>query len=141
MNSTDRLPEIQDRAAKATSGWQTSDTDPGVVLSADGQPIGVFGGSRQDHHDATFTAHARKDVPWLLDLVRRLQGEVDSLAAEKAVIERDCAELEARLTERLDALQASNESAYRELYDAMNGPHFCPGQPFGQTATAEQVTA
>lgn len=97
MPETDRIAEIEARVAKATGGWRTSDTDPGVVNAADGQPIAVFGGSRQDHHDATFTAHAREDVPWLLALARRLQGEVDSLASEKAVLERDCAAIEAGL--------------------------------------------
>ena len=73
---TDRLAEIQDRAAKATEGWRTSDIDPGVVVAADGQPIAVFGGSRQDHHNATFTAHARTDMDYLLREVLALQSEL-----------------------------------------------------------------
>ena len=49
--------------------------------------------------------------------------------------------LAASLTERLTILQDGNEGAYRELYDAMNGPHFCPDRPFGQPATAEEAIA
>ena len=54
---------------------------------------------------------------------------------------RDAQALAASLTERLAALQDGNEGAYRELYDAMNGPHFCPDRPIGTPAPAEQVTA
>ncbi|MFD9222043.1 hypothetical protein ACFWDI_18975 [Streptomyces sp. NPDC060064] len=105
MRDADRLAEIQDRAAKATDGWQTSDTDPGVVNTADGQPIAVFGGSRQDHHDAAFTAHARADMDYLLREVlalrselaattgqlQRLDGELVRLRDENRAYERDLA--------------------------------------------------
>lgn len=49
--------------------------------------------------------------------------------------------LAAQLTERLAALQDGNEGAYRELYDAMNGPHFCADRPFGAAAAEQGVRA
>ncbi|GHB56039.1 hypothetical protein GCM10010331_49910 [Streptomyces xanthochromogenes] len=42
--------------------------------------------------------------------------------------------LAASLTERLELLQAVNESAYLEAYAAHSGPHFCPDRPFGEQA-------
>jgi hypothetical protein len=44
---------------------------------------------------------------------------------------RSYKELAASLTERLELLQAVNESAYLEAYAAHSGPHFCPDRPFG----------
>jgi hypothetical protein len=44
---------------------------------------------------------------------------------------RDYKALAASLTERLELLQAVNESAYLEAYAAHSGPHFCPDRPFG----------
>lgn len=48
---------------------------------------------------------------------------------------RSYKELAASLTERLELLQAVNESAYLEAYAAHSGPHFCPDRPFGDEAT------
>lgn len=48
---------------------------------------------------------------------------------------RSYKELAASLTERLELLQAVNESAYLEAYAAHSGPHFCPDRPFGGPAT------
>lgn len=47
---------------------------------------------------------------------------------------RSYKELAASLTERLELLQAVNESAYLEAYAAHSGPHFCPDRPFGGQA-------
>ncbi|WP_328313144.1 hypothetical protein OG432_24695 [Streptomyces sp. NBC_00442] len=47
---------------------------------------------------------------------------------------RNAKELNALLTERLELLQAVNESAYLEAYAAHSGPHFCPDRPFGGEA-------
>ena len=99
MTVTDRLPEIQARAAKARAG--------------------------------------SNDVDWLI-------GEVQTLRTQLALAEKHVKQLDdanTSLTERLAALQDGNEGAYRELYDAMNGPHFCPDRPIGQAAASEQVTA
>ncbi|MFI2349758.1 hypothetical protein ACH492_22425 [Streptomyces sp. NPDC019443] len=75
----------------------------------------------------------------LLDALDESERENARLRQETAEL-RTAQTLAASLTERLAALQDGNEGAYRELYDAMNGPHFCPDRPFGQPA-AEQVTA
>ncbi|MFE9372309.1 hypothetical protein ACFYM2_21415 [Streptomyces sp. NPDC006711] len=45
---------------------------------------------------------------------------------------RECRELVALLTERLERLQRDNEGAYIEAFEARgSGPHLCPGLPFG----------
>ncbi|MER5461611.1 hypothetical protein ABT010_13175 [Streptomyces sp. NPDC002668] len=104
----DHLAEIQARAAKATEGLRTSDTDPGVVVTADGQPVGVFGGSQQDHHDATFTAHARADMDYLLREVLALRSE---LAATTDQLER----LDGELVRELVRLRDENRAYERDL--------------------------
>jgi hypothetical protein len=48
---------------------------------------------------------------------------------------REYKALAASLTERLELLQAVNESAYLEAYAAHSGPHFCPDKPFGSDPT------
>lgn len=42
--------------------------------------------------------------------------------------------LVAAQNERLEALQAANEGAYRAAYDAQGGPHHCTARPFGEPA-------
>lgn len=49
--------------------WAVSETDPGVVLDADGQPIAVFGGGSQDHRNAALIVALRNSVNLLLDRV------------------------------------------------------------------------
>ncbi|PZT71564.1 hypothetical protein [Streptomyces sp. AC1-42T] len=65
-----RLAGIAARERAATAGpWSTEGPgQPGILKNADGRRIlGVFGGRPQDEADAEFTAHARLDVPFLLD--------------------------------------------------------------------------
>lgn len=84
-----RISEIQERAGKATDGpWFR-------MSSREGQPIVLAGGGRrvaetpqdgdgrgtQDELNAAFIAHARADIPWLLDEIERLRTENDELAA------------------------------------------------------------
>ncbi|MYY79692.1 MULTISPECIES: hypothetical protein [unclassified Streptomyces] len=59
-----------------------------------------------------------------------LRRKLDRLQAEL----RQYKELAASQAERLHILQAANEGAYRDQYDAAAGPHLCPASPFGQAA-------
>lgn len=75
MSITDRLDEIQGRADKATDGpWSRFET-----MMADTFVVGPRGFIREDivsgptyeRENAEFIAHARTDVPWLIDQVRK----------------------------------------------------------------------
>ena len=73
------LAEIEERAAKATEGrwifqkaWATSD-----ILDDTGADIA----SNVERRNADFVAHARQDVPALVEEVRRLNAENARLRA------------------------------------------------------------
>lgn len=71
----DKLDEIRARCEAATPGpWKViSDSVPvrsGAVVSAmygDGPKINICSGIPLGTHDAAFIAHAREDIPYLLD--------------------------------------------------------------------------
>jgi hypothetical protein len=91
----DRLAEIRKREQAATKGpWEpVADYGPNFYAYLGGsylEGIGTlnFGEGSQAEADLTFTLNARTDVPFLLAEVARLQGEVDTLAAENTVLER-----------------------------------------------------
>jgi hypothetical protein len=93
---TDRLAEIQKRADAATKGpwctdsweiYQGTEYVPGISKWI-GETCRGATTMEQDRADAAFVAAARTDIPWLLAEVARLQGEVDTLAAENTVLER-----------------------------------------------------
>ncbi|QIP87587.1 hypothetical protein GLX30_30185 [Streptomyces sp. Tu 2975] len=93
---TDRIAEIQKRADAATSGpwctdsweiYQGTEYMPGISMWI-GETCRGMTSMEQDRADAAFVAAARTDIPWLIAEVTRLRGEVDSLAAENAVLER-----------------------------------------------------
>jgi hypothetical protein len=63
-----------------------------------------------------------------------LRKRAATLSEENAQLQaelRTYKELAASLTDRLTVAQADNETAYKEAYNAVAGPHFCPGQSFG----------
>ena len=99
----DRLTEIEERLSRATPGpWEAKRTDrgkcDGIAPSTHNHPpergcyayddpgwtncpasgeivttdSGYYGPNMDD---AEFIAHAREDIPWLLDLVGRTKGE------------------------------------------------------------------
>jgi hypothetical protein len=93
--ATDRLAEIREREAAATPGhWGTEydgegtyyvhsrlRTTPREGMASDGVVASLHGqhGDKQTYSNASFTAHARADVPFLLGLVSELEGLVRDL--------------------------------------------------------------
>ncbi|MGW6531392.1 hypothetical protein [Streptomyces venezuelae] len=65
-----------------------------------------------------------------------LRRKLDRLQAEL----RQYKELAARQEERLQVLQAANEGAYRDQYDAASGPHLCTASPFGEVAAGPRTS-
>lgn len=101
-----RLAEIQTRADAATPGPWTADTGVRgdcVVWGPNGQFLAnhqaephwlpdANGRKRSvafdvDRRDCEFIAHAREDVPFLLDKVRRLEHELARTKAELAGVQ------------------------------------------------------
>ncbi|WP_069883470.1 hypothetical protein [Streptomyces luteocolor] len=68
------------------------------------------------------------DTAALKRTVARLENE---LAAEQRH-NTELRQLASQQADRLQQAQAENESAYRSLYDAASGPHFCKDHPFGE---------
>ena len=115
--TNDELEAVRARAEAATAGpWEWHwdailgqwNLAPGVLL-ADGTD-GTPGGDKIDVENATFIAHARTDIPALLDEVERLRGDAhiqrnfwqmeDALARAEAHAERLAGALEAMVAER-----------------------------------------
>lgn len=72
----EELAQIKERAEKATEGpWKCADTTDGAWLLDDADLIvaGTFG--REE--DASFTAHAREDIPKLIAEVERLRERLE----------------------------------------------------------------
>jgi hypothetical protein len=98
----DRLAEIQKREQAATPGTWGTYYDGNTYYLAANMRLTAAGATctreigelpdgddkTQAFHDAMFIGRARTDIPWLLAEVARLQGEVDTLAAENTVLER-----------------------------------------------------
>ena len=94
MTTAERIKEIRERAEKATVGpWVTvSCSHGGRILTRGDTNVG-----RKERHpqtyiqivpreDAHFIAHAREDIPWLLERVEELEKEVEeawSVAEER----------------------------------------------------------
>lgn len=81
------LDAIERRVAAATPGpWWTGRHIPGAVFVADdsGSPrhiLSISPGTIGTVADAAFTAHARQDLPALLEEVRRLRAALQDVAA------------------------------------------------------------
>lgn len=85
-----RGPQV-DPSWKWAAGVESASLDPGEVDTTIAEVV--------DAPDAEFIAHARTDVPWLVERVRELQAEC--LRVDEA---------NTRLGERVRELQAENES-------------------------------
>lgn len=73
----DEIAAIRERADKATPGpWVAADDDE-TTLAIDAPNVGLFAWLDAEKHyeDAEFIAHARSDVPALLDEIDRLTAE------------------------------------------------------------------
>ena len=78
----DRLKEIRERERKATKGpWN----DSGRYINGDGHVLFQHSDVgctlpderfEEDGHNGDFVAHARTDIPWLLEQVESLQAEL-----------------------------------------------------------------
>jgi hypothetical protein len=76
--TSEELAAIRERAEKATPGPWIIDRVNGVIWSADGRRVFEIGGYEEpDDHE--FFAHARDDIPRLLDEIERLQRRWDAL--------------------------------------------------------------
>lgn len=85
--SDDRIAEIKARANAATPGpWTASAPHPYCgeiwVVGPDDPDGAIATGFDDTPADAAFIAHARTDVPWLLDRIEALEQE---LAAQRAI--------------------------------------------------------
>jgi len=98
---TDRLAEIQLRAAKATPGpwctdsweiYQGTEYTPGISQWI-GETCRGNTTTTQDRADAAFVAAARTDVPWLI-------AELTEARAKLATAERQLAEADDALADR-----------------------------------------
>lgn len=97
---TTRLAEIQTRAATATEGpWYVEAHQPTLtrrvvsdnhMLDAN---LGYLGNSNQA--EAEFIAHARADVPWLIEQLRQRDAEIEELRTKLAVRERQLEDMDA----------------------------------------------
>lgn len=82
MTTDDRLAAIRVRAEAATDGpwlqlppWKTVPTTRSAIIS----PNGDIADRIETEEDAEFVAHAREDVPYLLDEVERLREYIDRM--------------------------------------------------------------
>lgn len=82
MTWTDRLAEIRARAEKATLGpWQQWFSDPTAhMIVAEARASDGFQQVAENvtDEDAEFIAHARTDIPYLLDLVDELERRLNA---------------------------------------------------------------
>jgi hypothetical protein len=90
-----RLREIEERAGRATPGpWSVQPSDDGremhVVADDPGNPdwpwflATLTGHTPGEEHDGPFIAHARSDVPALVEAVRARDAEIAKQGAEIA---------------------------------------------------------
>lgn len=76
--STEELREIRERCEKATQGPWVVDGTNAVVWGPDAQIIFVLDANGDPDNDE-FAAHAREDIPRLLDEIETLRAERDSI--------------------------------------------------------------
>ena len=92
---TERLDQIRQRAAQATPGpWRCTSYE--VMSEATGVHVICFGHDRDDYGrvdepDAEFIAHAREDIPYLLQELATLSDRIAALeGALQRQTERAC---------------------------------------------------
>ena len=103
-----RIAEIRDRCRRATPGPWAHFADGYVERAGDpGETIGVTCARRPDNGDplpapanAEFVAHARDDVPWLLDELERLRRALGRIADGEPDDPREVARQALRSTRR-----------------------------------------
>lgn len=66
--------------------------------------------------------------------LRAAQSRINDLEQQVATLRSTETDRLRALQDRLTDMQAANEGAYRQQYDATGGPRFDPLQPFGQHA-------
>ena len=155
---SDRLADIKAREQAAFGGpWEALDADENGMhaVAVDGTVLVEVG----DFCDAEFIAHAREDVPWLVDQVESLERwkfeaiEVMSGLRElgKALGLRPGVQITgpaalaevARLTAERDALaaQVARVEALADAADDTDGEHshrpYDDGEPYGEVCDCE----
>ena len=95
MLTTKECQEIRERADKATKGpWAQNADDASAIEHEYGLFYWQLSAHVDESHNASFIAHARTDIPALLDTV-------DELRAKLADLAEWCAELEHCAQEQL----------------------------------------
>jgi len=80
MKLDELLKEIKDRADKATSGpWKSYDRTEAVTTD---RPDDLELNVPLNVNDSNFIAHARQDIPWLLEERRKYKQALDFLKHE-----------------------------------------------------------
>lgn len=146
----ERLTEIRERVETATEGpWHTTplyESGDGSTRAHEDDDHGIAGPEHDNPsiaqmlwaHDAAFVAHAREDVPWLIDqlqatLLRAEQAEqrIGSLKStmsrsidascdgvlEMVRLQQEVATLKAQLTQAEQARDAANEECRRRAIE------------------------
>lgn len=105
MTDEQRLAEIRSRAEAATPGpWQSECEGDLVTAGPLSLTLADFTWRRKPNPaDAPFVAHARDDIPWLLDLVQQQARVIADLAEES-----DAARLAMRYREALEKIADLN---------------------------------
>lgn len=105
MESVGRLDEIRARADAATSGpWtrrsrDADERDGALGHEIVGPPMPQLRGQFERKADADFIAHAREDVPYLLEHIAYLEGEAAHWMDATGAADQRVAELEAEIAE------------------------------------------
>lgn len=90
-----RLAEIQARVDAATDNWKYEPDDEGSsmgwIMRNNEILFSVSGDSAQQDFNASFAAHARQDVPFLLSLIAEQTAEIERLNREIDGIYEDAA--------------------------------------------------
>ena len=74
----DRLNEIRKREQAASPGpWKKETVDLALETAKTVGIVFVIHSGSQWDKDTDFIAHAREDIPWLLDLVAELRARLD----------------------------------------------------------------
>lgn len=101
-----RLDEIKARAETATPGQWLSVRS--VSVEVDDGRGSIFSVANQ--RDATFIAHARSDVPWLVSEVERLDAALRAAWTERDAYKKAKAENDERFMNERDAARAERDA-------------------------------
>ncbi|WP_433959328.1 hypothetical protein [Cytobacillus horneckiae] len=118
-----KIEGIKERANNATVGpwkWEEPDdntwsTEMPMILNDSGELILNFGDSEQyyptegvppDDKDAQFIIHAREDIPYLVEYIKKQQQEITSLSQINNILQK----CNSQLTEALENLSSKKEA-------------------------------